>query len=53
MATDPIRIRQVGGGMVEVDYGGGTLQNFPSLPEAEQAAQRVAEDEGREVLIED
>lgn len=49
--TSPIRISKLDGGMYEVDYGGGTTQNFPTLGEAEQAARPITDDEGRDVEI--
>jgi Uncharacterized protein conserved in bacteria (DUF2188) len=52
METDPIKVTNRDG-MWEVDYGGGTTQNFPSRGEAEQAARRIADDEGRDVEIEE
>jgi hypothetical protein len=56
MADDgaPIRIsRNPGGMMWHVDYGDGTEQNFPSLEEAQEAARRIAESEGRDIVIEE
>jgi hypothetical protein len=46
-----IRVTQAESGIVTVDFGDGTQQDYPTMAEAMHAADQVAQQDGRTVRV--